>query len=110
MLARPLTHADIVGAYAGLRPLASAGGIDTTRVSREHEVLRSAPGFVSVVSGKYTTYRLMARDAVDASARELEFRESSESKPAGPPACPSLERRGCRRPGGALPRTPGPPA
>lgn len=86
VLARPLTHADIVGAYAGLRPLASAGGIDTTRVSREHEVRRSARGFVSVVSGKYTTYRLMARDAVDAAARELEFRESSESKPAGPPA------------------------
>src|SRR5450756_613367 len=66
VLARPLTRADVVGVYAGLRPLASAGGKDTTRVSREHEVRRSAPGFVSVVGGKYTTYRNMARDAVDA--------------------------------------------
>ena len=66
VLARPLTRADVVGVYAGLRPLASAGGRDTTRVSREHEVRRSAPGLISVVGGKYTTYRIMARDAVDA--------------------------------------------
>jgi len=74
VLARPLTRADVVGVYAGLRPLASAGGKDTTKVSREHEVRRSAPGFVSVVGGKYTTYRIMARDAVDAAARDLDFK------------------------------------
>lgn len=73
VLARPLKRADVVGVYAGLRPLASGDGQDTSRVSREHEVRRSAPGFVSVVGGKYTTYRLMARDAVDVAARELEF-------------------------------------
>jgi glycerol-3-phosphate dehydrogenase len=74
VLARPLTRADVVGVYAGLRPLASAGGKDTTKVSREHEVRRSAPGLISVVGGKYTTYRVMARDAVDAAARDLGFK------------------------------------
>ncbi len=74
VLARPLTHADVVGVYAGLRPLASAGGRDTTRVSREHEVRRSAPGLISAVGGKYTTYRIMARDAVDAAVRDLGFK------------------------------------
>ncbi len=73
VLVRPLRRADVVGVYAGLRPLASAGGKDTTGVSREHAVRRSAAGFVSVVGGKYTTYRLMARDAVDAAAQELPF-------------------------------------
>jgi glycerol-3-phosphate dehydrogenase len=73
VLARPLTRADIVGVYAGLRPLVSAGGKDTTKVSRNHQVRRDAPGFVSVAGGKYTTYRIMARDAVDAAAHELPF-------------------------------------
>lgn len=73
VLAEPLTRDDIVGVYAGLRPLASSGGADTTKVSREHEVRRSAPGLVSVAGGKYTTYRIMAQDAVDAAAPELPF-------------------------------------
>ena len=73
VLARPLTRADVVGVYSGLRPLVSAGGTDTTKVSRNHEVRRDAPGFVSVAGGKYTTYRVMASDTVDAAARELPF-------------------------------------
>ncbi len=71
VLARPLTRADVVGVYAGLRPLASTGRKDSTKVSREHEVSRSAPGLVSVVGGKFTTYRIMARDTVDTAIREL---------------------------------------
>ena len=80
---------------------------DTTRVSREHEVRRSAPGFVSVVGGKYTTYRIMARDAVDAAVRELSVpgRRQPDRRPAAP-RC----GRDCRRPRGARPRTPAPPA
>ena len=62
---RPLTHADVVGAYAGLRPLlAGAGG--SADLSREHAVLTSPDGVVTVVGGKLTTYRRMAEDAVDA--------------------------------------------
>ncbi len=62
-----LTRDDIVGTYAGLRPLvAPSGASSSVKVSREHRVAVEAPGLVRVSGGKYTTYRVMARDAVDA--------------------------------------------
>jgi glycerol-3-phosphate dehydrogenase len=69
----PTLHAeDIVGVFAGLRPLvANIKGSSTTKLSREHVVDRPAPGFVSVAGGKYTTYRVMAKDAVDLAVLEL---------------------------------------
>jgi len=72
MLARPLTAADIEGVFAGLRPLvaAQASG-DTTRLSREHSIDSSVPGLSVIAGGKYTTYRVMARDLIDAAARDL---------------------------------------
>jgi len=73
VLREPLAIGDITAVYAGLRPLVSAGSKDTAAVSREHAVRRSAPGLVSIAGGKYTTYRIMARDAVDVAARELPF-------------------------------------
>jgi len=73
VLRRPLTIDDITAVYVGLRPLVAKGSEDTTAVSREHTVRRSAPGLVSIAGGKYTTYRIMARDAVDVAARELPF-------------------------------------
>jgi glycerol-3-phosphate dehydrogenase len=63
-LAHPLTRADVVGSYAGLRPLLRADG-RTSDLSRRHAVLTSADGVVTVVGGKLTTYRRMAQDAVD---------------------------------------------
>ena len=63
-LERPLTRADVVGAYAGLRPLLDQGGA-TADLSRRHAVLLSDDGVVTVVGGKLTTYRRMAEDAVD---------------------------------------------
>jgi glycerol-3-phosphate dehydrogenase len=72
VLAEPLTEADIEGVYAGLRPLMSGESEATSKVSREHLVLDSAPGLTSVVGGKYTTYRVMAKDAVDRAARHLD--------------------------------------
>lgn len=60
-----LRREDAVGAFAGLRPLVGAPGGDTARVSREHTIHREDSGLVRVSGGKYTTYRLMARDAVD---------------------------------------------
>jgi glycerol-3-phosphate dehydrogenase len=62
-LAHPLTRADVVGAYAGLRPLLRAHG-RTSDLSRRHAVLTSPSGVVTVVGGKLTTYRRMAREAV----------------------------------------------
>ena len=70
-LSRPLVHEDVVGVYAGLRPLLSAGQGDTTQLSREHAVMLPVPGFVAIAGGKYTTYRVMAADAVDAAADQL---------------------------------------
>jgi glycerol-3-phosphate dehydrogenase len=61
---RPLSRVDVVGAYAGLRPLLAASG-RTADLSRRHAVLTSANGVVTVVGGKLTTYRRMAEDAVD---------------------------------------------
>jgi glycerol-3-phosphate dehydrogenase len=62
-----LTRDDIVGTYAGLRPLiAPSGASSTVKVSREHKVAVEDRGLVRISGGKYTTYRLMARDAIDA--------------------------------------------
>jgi glycerol-3-phosphate dehydrogenase len=67
-----LAEADVVAAWAGIRPLAAAGfGADASSASREHAIARAAPGLVSITGGKLTTYRAMAAEAVDAVAREL---------------------------------------
>ena len=63
---------DIIGVYAGLRPLvANKKSATTTKLSREHTVDRPAPGFVSIAGGKYTTYRVMAEDVIDRAVIEL---------------------------------------
>ncbi len=71
VLTRPLTTADIVGVYAGLRPLLAGEADQTSRLSREHAVVTPVPGLVLVAGGKYTTYRVMAEDAVDAALAGL---------------------------------------
>ena len=72
VLLRPLSAADVCGVYAGLRPLvAAAGEAATTKLSREHRLFHPAPGMTAIAGGKYTTYRVMARDAVDAAAADL---------------------------------------
>ena len=105
VLARPLTRADVLSVYAGLRPLVAeppaearggdkaakasekaakagdknskaadkAGGAEkpTTKLSREHVVDTPLPGLASIAGGKFTTYRLMARDVIDAAAAGL---------------------------------------
>ncbi|GEP40014.1 glycerol-3-phosphate dehydrogenase [Nocardioides psychrotolerans] len=76
VLADPLTRDDVIGVYAGLRPLLAGASSKTSKLSREHAVARTAPGLVSVAGGKYTTYRVMARDAVDVAVGELDVRVS----------------------------------
>jgi len=95
VLARPLSRADVLAVYAGLRPLvaepapvkhadarhadakgagASGGGgaeKPTTKLSREHVVDAPLPGLVSIAGGKFTTYRLMAKDVVDAAVENF---------------------------------------
>ncbi|TDC88655.1 glycerol-3-phosphate dehydrogenase/oxidase [Actinomadura sp. 7K507] len=72
VLRTPLTHDDIEGVYAGLRPLLSGEPDDTARLSREHAVAEPVPGMIVVTGGKFTTYRVMARDAVDVVAESLD--------------------------------------
>jgi glycerol-3-phosphate dehydrogenase len=71
----PVRRTDVIGAFAGLRPLLddapAAGGRGgsssrTADISRKHAVLTSADGVVTIVGGKLTTYRRMAQDGVDA--------------------------------------------
>ncbi len=71
VLAVPLTHDDITGVYAGLRPLLSGESESTSSLSREHAVARPQPGLISIAGGKYTTYRVMAKDAIDAALEDV---------------------------------------
>jgi glycerol-3-phosphate dehydrogenase len=72
VLAKPLTRDDIEGVYAGLRPLLAGESEVTSRLSREHAVGRPLPGLVTIAGGKYTTYRVMAVDAVTVAAQDLD--------------------------------------
>ncbi len=72
-LARPLRREDVIATYAGYRPLVAEESAEaTTQVSREHVIFHPAPGLISIAGGKYTTYRVMAADAVDAAVAELD--------------------------------------
>jgi glycerol-3-phosphate dehydrogenase len=71
VLVTPLTRADVEGVYAGLRPLLSGESESTSKLSREHTVASPVPGLVVVAGGKYTTYRVMAKDAVDTAVHGL---------------------------------------
>ncbi|MEU5107180.1 glycerol-3-phosphate dehydrogenase/oxidase [Streptomyces sp. NPDC021354] len=74
VLAVPLTRDDVEGVYAGLRPLLAGESDATSKLSREHTVAHVAPGLVVVAGGKYTTYRVMAKDAVDEAVHGLDQR------------------------------------
>lgn len=78
----PLTRDDVIGVYAGLRPLLqplAKDGADavSTKVSREHTVMEPVPGLISIAGGKLTTYRVMAEDAVD-----LALGDAAEQRPS----------------------------
>ena len=74
VLTSPLTREDVEGVYAGLRPLLTGESESTSKLSREHVVGHPVPGLVVVAGGKYTTYRVMAADAVDEAARSMDAR------------------------------------
>ncbi len=72
LLQDPLTREDVVGVYAGLRPLLSGESDATSKLSREHAVSSPVRGLTVIAGGKYTTYRVMGKDAVDAAAHGME--------------------------------------
>lgn len=74
VLAVPLTREDVEGVFAGLRPLLAGESDQTSRLSREHVVAHTVPGLVVIAGGKLTTYRVMAKDAVDAAVDALDER------------------------------------
>lgn len=74
VLAVPLTRDDVEGVFAGLRPLLAGESDATSKLSREHTVAHPVPGLVVVAGGKYTTYRVMAKDAVDEAVHGLDRR------------------------------------
>ncbi|RYJ05415.1 MAG: glycerol-3-phosphate dehydrogenase, partial [Actinomycetales bacterium] len=71
VLVEPITHDDVEGVYAGLRPLLAGEDEATSKLSREHAVSTSVKGLVVIAGGKYTTYRVMAKDAVDAAVHGM---------------------------------------
>ena len=70
-LREPIGADDIVGVYAGLRPLLAGESEESSKLTREHAVRDGGNGLVTVAGGKYTTYRVMAADAIDATAPYL---------------------------------------
>jgi glycerol-3-phosphate dehydrogenase len=85
-----LRREDALGAYAGLRPLVGVPGGDTARISREHTIHRESSGLVRVSGGKYTTYRLMARDALDVALHGVHHRNDDGATPASTTATLAL--------------------
>lgn len=72
VLSVPLTRDDVEGVFAGLRPLLAGESDQTSQLSREHIVAHSVPGLVVVAGGKWTTYRIMAKDAIDEAVAALD--------------------------------------
>ena len=87
ILREPLDHEDVEGVYAGLRPLLSGESEPTSRISREHTVVTPVPGLVMIAGGKLTTYRVMAKDAVDAAVDSLRTRQAAGPRLASPTGC-----------------------
>jgi len=70
-LSKTITRKDVLSVFAGLRPLAAPaeGSASTKEISRSHKLIVSSSGLITITGGKWTTYRKMAEDAVDAAIR-----------------------------------------
>jgi glycerol-3-phosphate dehydrogenase len=80
-IATPIGPADVLGTWAGLRPLVrDAGSARTADLSRRHSVTRSASGVVTVTGGKLTTYRRMSADTIDIVVADLDVKARSRTK------------------------------
>ena len=91
-----LTRDDVIGAYAGLRPLVDAGEGRTADISRDHAIIESASGMFSIIGGKLTEYRHMAEDVLDRAVR-------SRGLSAGPCRTRNLPLVGAGAPVNGLP-------
>jgi len=75
---------DVIAAWAGLRPLLKGGGERTATVPREHRIIESASGLVTIAGGKLTTYRVMAAQTVDVVSRRLRALDGRPLPPRAP--------------------------
>jgi len=82
ILKEPLDHDDVEGVYAGLRPLLRGAREPSSKISREHTVVTPVPGLVMIAGGKLTTYRVMAKDAIDAAAHSLRTTVNTTVRPS----------------------------
>ncbi|MEU7854201.1 glycerol-3-phosphate dehydrogenase/oxidase [Nonomuraea sp. NPDC049141] len=89
VLETELGRDDVDGVFAGLRPLIHGEAGTTSRLSREHAVETSVPGFTTIAGGKYTTYRIMAKDAIDEAVKGL-GRETPSSRTQSVPLIGAL--------------------
>jgi glycerol-3-phosphate dehydrogenase len=85
-----LGEADIISTFAGLRPLIASDAPTGYKVSREHQILNTAPGFFTIAGGKLTTWRSMAEEMVDELARHLGHDHGLS--PPGARSCPTADR------------------
>jgi len=80
-LADPVSIDDVKSAWAGLRPLvADPSQSDSARLSRDHAIMESPSGLITIAGGKWTTYRKMAQDAVDRAVRRFGFETATPSR------------------------------
>ena len=84
-LSRKPTRDDVTSVWAGLRPLVKATGEASTKtLSREHTILVSKAGLVTVTGGKWTTYRRMAQDVVNTAIQNQLLTQALPHRVAGP--------------------------
>ncbi len=76
-----LQPADVLSTYAGVRPLIFEKNKKASEVSREHQIFQGPPGLFSIIGGKLTTYRVMARDMVALLGKHLAQRYGVQGKP-----------------------------
>lgn len=72
-----VTEKDIIASYVGVRPLVKDESDDEGKTSREHVILNHETGFTFIAGGKYTTYRLMSEQVIDAALKSFEFNKKA---------------------------------
>ena len=88
-----LTPDDIVSTYAGLRPLIAGEEEAAYQASRDHHIVESEAGLVSIAGGKLTTYRRMAEDLVDDVSKKLDREFGVKTEGCETRDCPLAEPR-----------------
>ncbi len=72
---------EILSVWSGLRPLVRKGNAKTSKLSRDHTILVSSSGLITVTGGKWTTYRRMGQDTIDRAAQVAAFAKRSFNHP-----------------------------